>query len=138
MYELSSGYLRDNFGMRVYVFYFVPSDVCLGFLCHTISPRIKANSPVATATLRSPYYSYAHIILLKIRLRLLYNHTHLLTYEQAPSERECDYIIDDIYLFQQNMLACLRMCIFFCTFAAKINNHGKNGTRMDDRDSSER
>jgi hypothetical protein len=36
------------------------------------------------------------------------------------------------------MLACLRMCIFFCTFAAKINNHGKNGTRMDDRDSSER
>ena len=33
MYELSSGYLRDNFGIRVYVFYFVPSDVCLGFLC---------------------------------------------------------------------------------------------------------
>ena len=40
----------------------VPSDVCLGFLCHTISPRIKANSPVATATLRSPYYSFTHII----------------------------------------------------------------------------
>jgi hypothetical protein len=31
MYELSSGYLRDNFGMRVYVFYFVPSDVCLEY-----------------------------------------------------------------------------------------------------------
>ena len=56
-------------------------------------------------------------ILLKIRLRLLYNHTHLLTYEQALSERECDYMIDEIYLFQQNMLACLHMCIFFCTFA---------------------
>ena len=71
----------------------------------------------ATPTLRSPYFSYAHIILLKIRLRLLYNHTHLLTYEQAPSERECYYMIDGIYLFQQNMLACLRMCIFCCTFA---------------------
>ena len=31
MYELSSGYLRDNFGMRVYVFYFVPSDICLEY-----------------------------------------------------------------------------------------------------------
>ncbi len=118
MYELSSGYLRDNFGMRVYVFYFVPSDACLGFLCHTISPRIKANSPVATATLRSPYYSYAHIILLKIRLRLLYNHTHLLTYEQAPSERECDYMIDDHLSFSTKyarLLAYVHIFLYLCS-----------------------
>jgi hypothetical protein len=91
MYELSSGYLRDNFGMRVYVFYFVPSDVCLEY----------------------------------------------------PPSNELEWNIEyrmqiDIYLFLQIMFARLRMCIFFCTFAAKINNHGKNGTRMDDRDSSER
>ena len=37
--------------------------------CHTRHSRAKANSPVATLTLRSPYFSHSHFFL-KIRLRL--------------------------------------------------------------------
>ena len=86
------------------------------FMPHNIATH-KSQFPRSYCHPTQPILQLRSHILLKIRLRLLYNHTHLLTYEQAPSERKCDYMIDKIYLFQQNMLACLRMCVFFCTFA---------------------
>ena len=65
MYELSSGYLRDNFGMRVYVFYFVPSDVCLvvsaGAYLRTlpalkrIPPKVRSHNAVYVQG-RSKFY----------------------------------------------------------------------------------
>jgi hypothetical protein len=44
-------------------------------------------------------------------------------------------MIDEIYLFQQNMLACLRMCIFFCTFAPQ---NSSTHTMMENFQSQER
>ena len=89
---------------------FVPSRTPTSYQKGTRPPRSYSHPTQPILQLRSHY-------LLKIRLRLLYNHTHLLTYEQAPSERECDYMIDRIYLFQQNMLTLLayvRIFLYLC------------------------
>ena len=102
----------------VCAYFFVPSDICL--LDQFLSRYAQTNFPTFPRSYSHPTQPilqlYSHI-LSKIQLRLLYNHTHQLAHEQAPNERLCDYMIDGIYLFRQNMLARLRMCVFFCTFA---------------------
>jgi hypothetical protein len=64
------------------VFFVVPSDICLGFNSAHIATH-KANSPVATATLRSPYYSYVLLFRRKYGFAFLY-HFHPHYHEQAP------------------------------------------------------
>ena len=72
----------------VYAYFFVPSDICL--LDQFLSRNARTNFPTFPRSYCHPTQPilqlFAHI-LLKIRLRLPHNHTHLLTHEQAPSER---------------------------------------------------
>ena len=82
------------------------------FMPHNIATH-KSQFPRSYCHPTQPILQLRSHILLKIRLRLLYNHTHLLTYEQAPSERECDYMIDRIYLFFNKICSLACVCAYF-------------------------
>ena len=56
------------------------------FMPHNITTH-KSQFPRSYCHPTQPILQLFAHILLKIRLRLPYNHTHLLTHEQAPSER---------------------------------------------------